>query len=1088
MRKKASITVVVLLIAMLLTIAVACVEKDSNGLIKLDTPQNLAVSGTTLSWDGVANAVKYYISVNDEEKAETTNTTFNLDANIISGYGNFNIKVRAYGDGTKYGTSDWSQVFVYNKGMALDTPAITVNVESKTASWAGVENCVSYTIKVYDGENNLLDTKEKVTDTSYTFADKKDSEGNDLYADYDSYRITVVAHPSEDKPEYKDSALAEAYYYNSKQLDVPVFSSMTTTLRWGSVENAKSYKIRAKYENCTAEGCQGECLECIQEFTTTGTSYQKSKFSFEKPGVYSFSVKAVGDNKVFYDSEWSQTNADYQVTKLDSISSDNITLSYDNLEDGAILKWTIDGKNEVVDEFALSLKAVLANGESELESSMTSKTISNKVTYVFGDKYKVFQANEDLSSATLIEDAYMLVYEFDGILKVQRDSVDYVVYTQDDKQVEYKDFAPSENVDILYDANQNKYILKNLTVKDSEGNPIKQATDEKDIEVLGSDSKQLYYFEMEENLDITKVVDYATGTHVFTLKLDSIFLDKDASDPTQVQLIKDNDYYGVLYDILLATSNSNETMYEKGNSVSTSGQYLSYKIPEKKDSTWLVTDRGEYVYMIINNYFNPSNKDTYSLVKNDTNRGDIDFGGYEIVTIPEFDGIINGNNMTVSNMVIANKVLTQAGVVENAGETLNYSMFGSINAGAELNNVYYMSMGVKTLDMKELDSQVKTINVALIAQNNYGSINRVVVQSDSVDMPCANVAGMVINNYNEIRFSQVFANLKGRNVAGVAHYNYASANNLASINEVGFYGSIEASIGEYLTEGVANIYGAGLVIENKADEGKIAMISKSESIGSVKVTGKGLSGVYAGGLVAINRAVVTSSYAGQFSYDNIFDQIVADGDNSYSGGFVAYNAQGASIDNSYATGKASASLYAGGFVGLNEGNITSSYATRNTTISGTYGVFAGKNSASGVIKDCAGYSLENYARFVGSNEGSISNTINGEQTTNGVVIKESGKISTIVDILYPQGSAMMGMANVADFANPNNPILNQKIYTKQYKYDVYPGATINVEGIILGSEQKITSDKVYGNSQKGNKVVIAIESGSVVKFVYAVVK
>ena len=111
MRKKISITVLVVLLAVLMITMTACREKDENGLYKLDKPSNLAINGSTLSWDSVSDAVEYYIAINGEEKTSTANTTYNL-AEIVSGYGNFNVTVRAYGDGKKYGTSDWSDVFV----------------------------------------------------------------------------------------------------------------------------------------------------------------------------------------------------------------------------------------------------------------------------------------------------------------------------------------------------------------------------------------------------------------------------------------------------------------------------------------------------------------------------------------------------------------------------------------------------------------------------------------------------------------------------------------------------------------------------------------------------------------------------------------------------------------------------------------------------------------------------------------------------------------------------------------------------------------------------------------------------------------
>ena len=128
MRKKINVIAILLLVACLACMATACADRDANGLKKVKTPQNLALSGSALSWDEVEHAERYYISVNDEQKAETSSTTYDL-SKIVTGYGNFSIRVKAYGDGTVYGDGDWSEAIIYHKGNALVTTVITVVIE-----------------------------------------------------------------------------------------------------------------------------------------------------------------------------------------------------------------------------------------------------------------------------------------------------------------------------------------------------------------------------------------------------------------------------------------------------------------------------------------------------------------------------------------------------------------------------------------------------------------------------------------------------------------------------------------------------------------------------------------------------------------------------------------------------------------------------------------------------------------------------------------------------------------------------------------------------------------------------------------------
>lgn len=1065
MRRKLSVAILVVLMLAMMIFAVACVDRDSDGLIKLSSPKNLALNGSTLSWDSVPNASEYYISVNGEEKAKTSNTTYDL-AGIVSGYGNFNITVRAYGDGKKYGTSDQSQVFVYRKGNALDTPVIIIDKESKIASWQSVENCVKYVVNVYDGENLLLDTQES-TDTSYNFAEKTYKDGKLLYEDYDKYKITVVAKADETKPQFSDSLTATAYYINSKVLDTPSLLSMNNLIKWSSVENVKNYTIRLTYEDGT-----------YQEFNTTGTTYQRSKFKFEKAGKYYFSVKANGDDEVYLSSEFSKESEDYKITKLEPLNPENVKLTYD--EKGiATLEWKINA-DSLANNFNLSLKALLANGEDELESSKTSTTISNVVNYAIGEVYDVYDyVSSDVVSP---QGSTMLVYNFEGYLKIQKDSVDYFVYDTKGEKVMYEDFTPSASIDIVYKASNEedkRYVLEPCDYNNpDDGSLVKQSTGE-EKEVLGSDGKQLYFFETEENLDITKTLEYDSEgnviNHVFAIKLDSMFIKKIVSEneegetvTTYEKVINDDSYYGILYNISVATGNSS-IKFEFGENVSPEGQYLSYMIPTKNEFGWYITSAGEYAYMVINSFANPQNTDSYNLQNN------IDFGGYEFVNIKDFYGKIVGGNHTVANMVLSNKRLTENGVVEvnDSADVLNYSLFTNLNKGSAINNVFYVGLGVNKLDMEKLNEEVKTINVASLAMNNYGNISHVFVQSDLIDMPCANIAGLVMNNYSYIDYAQVYAEIKGRNVAGLVYTNYTkSADSIASVLNSGFYGTIEASIGEYINEGIESLYGAGLVIENKANEGMQALVSNSFAFGDVIVTADGLNGVYSGGLVAVNSSVVSKCFAGEFTLNNIYDEITANGDNGYAGGLIAYNK--GTVSDCYATGKASASLYSGGFIGLNEGTISSCYATGNTTVGGANkGAFAGLSS--GTIQNVASYSTDTWAK-----------------DKYGTLITTSGELSTIINILYPETEAQMAMAESKGY---RNPLLKGMIYTKDFKVGMIPAVSDKVaSGIMINNSNEIVDitgdgDNIFGNtSKKGNKVVVALTEGSSTRYIYGYIK
>ena len=1067
MRRRIGITVLVVLLVMLMVTAVACQERDADGLIKLNKPSNLAVNGSTLSWDSVDNAQEYFIGVNGEEKGTTTNTTYNL-AEIVSGYGNFDITVRAYGDGEKYGTSDKSDVFVYRKGNALDTPVVVIDEETKKASWQAIENCNVYEVKVYNGKNQLVDSVE-TQDTYYVF-EKNGEDGKNIYAAYDKYTITVVAKPDEALPQYDVSATASATYINSVVLETPVFSTMTTMLRWNKIENATSYVLRMTKPDGT-----------YVDATTTGTSYQRSKFTFDQVGDYYFTIQAINkdNSEVFKSSDFTEKSEEFKVTKLEGIDPEDIQLSY-SAEGKATLSWKI-AASSLANNFNVSLKALLANGETQLDSSLTSKTISNEITYVVGDLYDVYNyAGAD--SVTPEVGATMLVYNMDGVLKVQRDGADFTVYDEDGNAVKYEDFVPSASVDIVYkaDAEEGKnYVLMPCEYNLEDGSLAVQDKGEEQ-EVYGADGKQLYYFETEDGLEIKKYVEYDEEgnvlNHVFELSLDSIFIQEVTTGggsetvTTYTPLISDPDYYGKLYDISIATGNSG-VKFEYGNDVFADAQYLSYMIPDKNAfGYWVITNAGEYAYMVINNFANPSNTDTYSI------EGNIDFGGYAVVNIKDFYGKIEGNDHTVANMVITNKRLTENGVVEvnDSADTLNYSLFGDIKAGASLNRVFFVGMSLQEIDLEKLAEEVKNIYIAPLALNNYGSISRVVMQSDSIDVDSANIAGLVFNNYNSISNAQVYATLKGRNVAGVAYNNISmSADSFARLLNCGFYGDIECNIGEYMLDGVTKLYGAGLAVinETKASDGTVALVSGCESIGNITVNGEALEGVYAGGLVAVNSSTITRSYAGEFTLNNVYKSVVANGNNGYAGGFVAYNT--GAITDCYSTGKASASQYAGGFVGLNEGKITSCYATGNTTVGGAYnGAFAGLSNGS--IDKCVSYSTDTWAK---------------DEYTD--IFKSSEQLESIVGVLYPDGNAQMTLVSGHGF---RNPLINGLIYTKEYTVSMLPGTDdVVAKGIFVGTDSQVTElegvgDNIFGNNTKGSRVVVALSNETAVKYIYGTVR
>ncbi|MDE5617137.1 MAG: hypothetical protein K2I78_05040, partial [Clostridia bacterium] len=477
------------------------------------------------------------------------------------------------------------------------------------------------------------------------------------------------------------------------------------------------------------------------------------------------------------------------------VDASDISLVYDN-DGNARLTWTIDA-NTTANQFYLSLKGLLPDGSSKLENSETSMTISCKVVYVTGKVYDLYKYVSGSTSSVTKEEGKIVVYNMEGYLKVRYNGTPYDVKdaSTGEEKMRYSSYVKSEGVDIVFD--DGKFIYsKNLTVDGGEN--VDQATGE-DEDLFDKDGNRLYYFEedsSDENVEKLVLFDseHNADKYKFAINLDSIFIkeivetpdDEDGETKTTYEYkISDSSYYGILYNVSVSTGHSSNN-YVAGAEAVTPGQYLSYKKPNKNESTgkFEINDAGEYAYIVLKNYIDSKNgvsdANEYEVKNN------IDLKGYEVAQIDTFKDKIDGNSKTLSNIVVGNKQLTENGVVvvnESVGDDKfdrKYSMYINVTKDAEIRNAFYMGIGFVGYEKEDVENSVRNIYVAPIAINNYGYLDRIFVQSDSLNADSASLSGMVINNFGGISTSQVYAELAGRTVAGIAIYNKsASADTVA---------------------------------------------------------------------------------------------------------------------------------------------------------------------------------------------------------------------------------------------------------------------------------------------------------------------
>ena len=154
----------------------------------------------------------------------------------------------------------------------------------------------------------------------------------------------------------------------------------------------------------------------------------------------------------------------------------------------------------------------------------------------------------------------------------------------------------------------------------------------------------------------------------------------------------------------------------------------------------------------------------------------------------------------------------------------------------------------------------------------------------------------------------------------------------------------------------SNLVG-GMVGENN---GKII-----NSYVSSVILRRGFNSSNLGGLVGTNLGLVINSHATTRILEN---------QSGYIGGLIGWNAVGARVINSYASGDLSGSFPVGGLTGTNEGSISNSYATSNVSGSSAGGLVGTNQISASMITNsyAIGRVQGSGGGLVGDNGGSIS--------------------------------------------------------------------------------------------------------------------
>ena len=380
-----------------------------------------------------------------------------------------------------------------------------------------------------------------------------------------------------------------------------------------------------------------------------------------------------------------------------------------------------------------------------------------------------------------------------------------------------------------------------------------------------------------------------------------------------------------------------------------------------------------------------------------------------------FSGIFNGNNYTISNLMIKRQ------------ESAYIGLFAMINNSARIESV----------NLNKVDIVGRKLVGALVGKNVGGTIRNIQLDGNSsttsivVGMESQvgglvgmNAEGSVIDNVDLDRVS-----IKGDNqVGGLAGMNAEGSVDNVDLDRISIEGGSQVGglVGMSKKSTIRNINVRGdssttSTIVGTRDQvgGLVGMNAGGSMIDNVdlyKVSIKGRNQV--GGLAGKNQGIIINSRVSGDS-DAITNRVKGEGD--IIGGLVGVNQKGRII-NSHAVANVQGKkiigvtigYYVGGLVGRNTGQIINSYAdgsvVANENVGGLIGShLIGKRATGKVINSYATSSVSGTSfvgGLVGHGNGTITNSY-WDETTSGIETSAGGTSKTTIALQSPMtpGSA-----------------------------------------------------------------------------------
>ena len=231
--------------------------------IQLPAPTNLGISGKSLTWNPVANAGSYTITLSTGVILSVGKNTTSKDlSSYLTNVGTYTATVKAGGSG-RYIASEPSDAYTILI-TALQIPNISIT-SNGVLSWEAITNASQYDV--------YLNSSLKATTSSTSI------NMNNYISTAGTYSIYIIA-KSSSLLYINAKSNTISYTVESIQLDTPTITLTDSTISWSSIPHATRYQIFINNTNVS---------------NTTSTSYNLEIYLADKAAAtYTAYIRAIG--------------------------------------------------------------------------------------------------------------------------------------------------------------------------------------------------------------------------------------------------------------------------------------------------------------------------------------------------------------------------------------------------------------------------------------------------------------------------------------------------------------------------------------------------------------------------------------------------------------------------------------------------------------------------------------------------------------------------------------------------------------------------------------------------------------------------